>query len=46
MKTVSDNYEAVCGQRATVDTHGRVQWWSVDGAGRMYPAENITEEDV
>ncbi|MES1926527.1 hypothetical protein [Salinisphaera sp. T31B1] len=24
------------GQRATIDYWGRVQWWDVDGAGRMH----------
>lgn len=23
-------------KRATVDNFGRVQWWNVDGSGRMY----------
>lgn len=31
-------YDPASGKRATLDKWGRVQWWVVDGSGRMVEA--------
>lgn len=33
-------YDPKTGERATVDDWGLVQWWTVDGTGKMIPKED------